>query len=214
MYNSTNMSKQKSFIFKFTEENDEFNFFVNKTNFYAFNLLINNNSQFSFLYGPKKSGKSYLSKLWLKKNNAVQINKNYDLFLDNSKNILIDDFLIFDEEKIFHIVNSSILNNLKILITCNMKINEIEFKFRDLSSRLKTFSNLEIEQPNDEMLLNILTKLLIEKQFIINSYDIFEYILRRVNRSYKGIYDIVNSLDVLSLEKKRQLTIPLIKEIL
>ena len=208
------MSKQKSFIFKFTEENDEFNFFVNKTNFYAFNLLINNNSQFSFLYGPKKSGKSYLSKLWLKKNNAVQINKNYDLFLDNSKNILIDDFLIFDEEKIFHIVNSSILNNLKILITCNMKINEIEFKFRDLSSRLKTFSNLEIEQPNDEMLLNILTKLLIEKQFIINSYDIFEYILRRVNRSYKGIYDIVNSLDVLSLEKKRQLTIPLIKEIL
>tara|TARA_B100001027_G_C16180273_1_gene291109 strand:+ start:95 stop:721 length:627 start_codon:yes stop_codon:yes gene_type:complete len=208
------MNKQKSFIFKFTEENDEFNFFVNKTNFYAFNLLINNNSQLSFLYGPKKSGKSYLSKLWLKKNNAVQINKNYDLFLDNRKNILIDDFLIFDEEKIFHIVNGVILNNLKILITCNRKINEIEFKFRDLSSRLKTFSNLEIEQPNDEMLLNILTKLLIEKQFIINSYDIFEYILRRVDRSYKGIFDIVNSLDVLSLEKKRQLTIPLIKEIL
>ena len=30
----------------------------------------------------------------------------------------------------------------------------------------------------------------------------------------KGIYDIVDKLDVLSLEKKRQLTIPLIKEIL
>ena len=141
----------------------------------------------------------------MKKNNALQINKKYDLFLDNSKNILIDDFLIFDEEKIFHIVNRSILNNLKILITCDRKINEIEFKYRDLSSRLKTFSNLEIEKPNDEMLLNILTKLLLEKQFIINSFDIFEYILRRVDRSYKGIYDIVNSLDVLSLEKKRRL---------
>ena len=92
-----------------------------------------------------------------------------------------------------------------------MKLN---FKFNDLSSRLKTFSNLEINQPNDEMLLAILTKLLIDKQFIINSNEIFEYILRRVDRSYQGINDIVNKLDILSLEKKRQLTIPLIKEIL
>ena len=100
------------------------------------------------------------------------------------------------------------------LITSNDKINEIVFKYNDLSSRLKTFSILEINQPNDEMLLTILTKLLIEKQFIINSNDIFEYILRRVDRSYHGINKIVDKLDTLSLEKKRQLTIPLIKEIL
>ena len=118
------------------------------------------------------------------------------------------------EENIFHIVNNCILNNLKILITSNNKINEIDFKFKDLSSRLKTFSNLEIKNPDDEMLFTILTKLLLEKQFIINTNDIFEYIIRRVNRSYEGIHDIVNRLDVLSLEKKRQLTIPLIKEIL
>ena len=64
------------------------------------------------------------------------------------------------------------------------------------------------------MLLTYLTKLLVDKQFIVNSNDIFEYILRRVDRTYDGIHDIVSKLDVLSLEKKRQLTIPLIKEIL
>ena len=53
-----------------------------------------------------------------------------------------------------------------------------------------------------------------EKQFIINSKEIFEYIMRRAERSYEAINDIVNKLDILSLEKKRQLTIPLIKEIL
>ena len=93
-------------------------------------------------------------------------------------------------------------------------MNDIKFKFNDLSSRLRTFSYLEINQPNDEMLLTILTKLLIDKQFIIKSHDIFDYILRRIDRSYEGIYEIVNKLDILSLEKKRQLTIPLIKEIL
>ena len=64
------------------------------------------------------------------------------------------------------------------------------------------------------MLLNILTKLFIEKQFIINSDEIFSYILNRANRSYEDMFEIVNKLDTLSLEKKRQLTIPLIKEIL
>ena len=209
------MIKQKSFNYKFNDKHDnELNFFVNKTNFYAFNAIINNDIKCSFLYGPKKSGKSYLAKIWLKNNNAIEYNNNYETLLNISGNILIDNLIFYDQEKIFHIVNKCILNNSKILITSDIKINSIDFKFNDLSSRLKTFSNLEINQPNDEMLLAILTKLLVDKQFIIKSNEIFEYILRRVDRSYEAIHDIVNKLDVLSLEKKRQLTIPLIKEIM
>ena len=209
------MIKQKSFNYKFNDNNDnEFDFFVNKTNFYAFNALINNDTKLSFLYGPKKSGKSYLSKIWLKKNNAIEYNNNYEVLLNLHNNILIDNLIFYDQEKIFHIVNNCILNNSKVLITSDNKINEINFEFKDLSSRLKTFSNLEINQPNDEMLLSILTKLLVERQFIIKSNEIFEYIIRRVDRTYQGINDIVKKLDILSLEKKRQLTIPLIKEIL
>ena len=209
------MIKQKSFNYKFNDNNDnELNFFVNQTNFYAFNALINNDTKFSFLYGPKKSGKSYLSKIWSKKNNAIEYENNYDVLINLHTNILIDNLIFYDQEKIFHIVNNCILNNSKILITSDVKINSIDFKFNDLSSRLKTFSNLEINQPNDEMLLAILTKLLVDKQFIIHSNEIFEYILRRVDRSYQGINEIVKKLDILSLEKKRQLTIPLIKEIM
>jgi chromosomal replication initiation ATPase DnaA len=208
------MIKQKSFNYKFNSNNDEFDFFVNQTNFYAFNALINNKYKYSFLNGPKKSGKTYLSKIWLKKNNAIQYHNNYELLLDQKNNVLIDNLIFYDQEKIFYIVNNCILNNSKVLITSDNKINEINFEFKDLSSRLKTFSNLEINQPNDEMLFAILTKLLVERQFIIKSNEIFEYIIRRVDRTYQGINDIVKKLDILSLEKKRQLTIPLIKEIL
>ena len=208
------MTKQKSFNYEFKDDINELNYFVNKTNYYAFNTLINNDSKRSYLYGPQKAGKSFLSNIWLKKNNAIQIQSDFEYLNGNKKNILVDNFLLFDEEKIFHIVNNCILNEIKILITSRYRINEINFKFNDLSSRLKTFTNLEINQPDDEMLITILTKLLINKQFIINSNDIFEFILRRVDRSYQGIHEIVNKLDILSLEKKRQLTIPLIKEIL
>ena len=193
---------------------NEINFFVNKTNFHAFNRLINQESTFAFLYGPKKSGKSFLSNIWKNKYNAIKLSNNFEELIKKKDNILIDDLYFFDQEIIFHLVNYCILNNLRILITSPYKINDINFKFNDLPSRLKTFSFLEINKPDDEMLLTILTKLLVDKQFIVNSNDIFEYILRRVDRSYKGIYDIVDKLDILSLEKKRQLTIPLIKEIL
>tara|TARA_A100001011_G_scaffold166943_1_gene175699 strand:+ start:149 stop:733 length:585 start_codon:yes stop_codon:yes gene_type:complete len=193
---------------------NELNFFVNETNLHAFNSLINQGSIFSFLYGPKKSGKSFLAHIWKNKYSANNLSDNFEELIKKKDNILIDDLHSFDQEVIFHLVNYCILNNLKILITSPYKINDINFKFNDLPSRLKTFSFLEINNPDDEMLITVLTKLLLDKQFIVNSNDIFEYILRRVDRSYKGIYDIVDKLDVLSLEKKRQLTIPLIKEIL
>ena len=214
MPNWFEVMKQKSFNYQFIINQNYTNFYVNKTNFHAFNSLIKNNLKFSFLYGPEKSGKSFLSEIWLKKNNALQFKNNLQFLLDTRKNVLIDSLLDFEQEKVFHIVDNCILNNLNILITSNKKINDIKFEFNDLSSRLKTFSNLEINQPDDDMLVTILTKLLIDKQFIIKSNDIFEYIMRRIERSYQGIHEIVNKLDAISLEKKRQLTIPLIKEIL
>ena len=208
------MNKQKIISYQFKDNINELNFFVNETNFHAFNRLINEESPFSYLHGPKKSGKSFLAHIWKNKYNANKLSNNFEELIKKKNNILIDDFHSFDQEIIFHLVNYCILNNLKILITSPYKINDINFKFNDLPSRLKTFSFLEINNPDDEMLLTVLTKLLVDKQFIVNSNDIFDYILRRVDRSYKGIYDIVDKIDVLSLEKKRQLTIPLIKEIL
>ena len=208
------MNRQRTFSYKFNNDKIESNFFINDTNSYAFNGLFNANLKNLFFYGPRKSGKSFLGQIWLKKNKAIEFQNNFEFIVNNKKNVLIDNFLNHHQEDIFHIVNNCILNNLKILIFSEKKINDINFQYNDLSSRLKTFSFLEIDQPNDDMLVNILTKLLIDKQFVINSDDIFEYILRRVERTYEGIYDVVSKLDLLSLEKKRQLTIPLIKEIL
>jgi chromosomal replication initiation ATPase DnaA len=68
--------------------------------------------------------------------------------------------------------------------------------------------------PNDEMCKMYMTKLFLEKQIIIKNKEIFDYIFNRVNRTYINIYSVVEKIDNLSLEKKRQLTIPLIREIL
>ena len=52
------------------------------------------------------------------------------------------------------------------------------------------------------------------KQIIIKNPEILNFILRRVNRSYEKIFLLIEKIDRLSLEQKRQLTIPLIKELI
>ena len=135
--------------------------------------------------------------------------------LDLKKNVAIDNlFVKIKEEDIFHIINHCKNENLKIFITSNLDINEYNFKLTDLKSRLKTFYHVSILNPDDEMVKIILTKLLHEKQFIIKNPEIFDFLVKRIERSYQSIYNLVKTLDKFSLQKKRQLTIPLIKEIL
>ena len=209
------MKHQKIFNFKFKKKNDEFNFYINSTNYDAYHGILNKNNKNIFLSGPKKSGKTLLSNIWLTKNKAIKYKNNFDFIIDNYTNLLIEDIdYNSNQEKLFHILNHCHLNNLNIMITSSLKINEINFNLNDLTSRLKSLNYFKINQPDDDMLLNILTKLFTEKQFVINSLEIFQYILKRANRSYLEMFTIVEKLDTLSLEKKRQLTIPLIKEIL
>ena len=210
------MKEQISFNFLSKAEMDINNFFVNKTNSKAFNLLNNKNIIDNIiLIGPNKSGKSHLANIWKNNNDAIIYNNQIEVIISKKKNLIIEDlFTNLNEEKIFHLINHCIVNKLKVLITSNKDIYEYEFFLKDLLSRLKTFNYVVIKNPDDEILINVLTKLLIEKQFIIKNKGIFDFLLKRINRTYEDIYGIVEKMDTISLEKKRQLTIPLIKELI
>ena len=209
------MNRQKFFKFNFKNENELSDFYVNETNIEAYKGVTNQNNKHILLVGPNKSGKSYLANLWCIKNKGIKLKDNLDYIINNNMNTFIDNIdMGFDEEELFFVINHSIVNSLKILITTSSNINEINFSLKDLISRLKAFAFLRINQPDDDMLINVLTKLFVEKQFIVNSKDVFQFIIKNTNRSYDNMFNIVKKLDILSLEKKRQLTIPLIKEIL
>ena len=91
---------------------------------------------------------------------------------------------------------------------------EHNFLLKDLVSRLKTFNLLRINLPDDDLIINLIIKLLHDKQIIIKNEEIFHYILKRIERSYEEIFLLIKKIDKLSMEKKRELTIPLIKKLL
>ena len=192
-------------------------FFIGESNINAFNILIKQDKvkTNAILIGPKKSGKTHLSLIWQEKNNACKYDNNLDEIIKKKQNVLIDDlFKNLIEEEIFHLINHCYFNDLKILITCTDLINHYPFKLPDLSSRLKTFINIMINLPNDELLINLMIKLFHDKQIIIKNHEIFNYIIRRVGRSYEGVFILIDKIDKLLLQKNKQLTIPIIKELI
>jgi len=192
-------------------------FFVSTSNKKAYNFILNKkiDNQKILLIGPNKSGKTHLGKIWQKNNNAVSYENNFEIILNYKKNIFIDDFLKnINEEQIFHLINHCSINKLTILLTSNKEVFEHNFLLKDLVSRLKTFNLLRINFPDDDLIINLMIKLLHDKQIIIKNEEIFHYILKRIERSYEEIFLLIENIDKLSLEKKRELTIPLIKKLL
>ena len=191
-------------------------YFVGSANIEAYNLLINTKKINNlFLVGPPKSGKTHLSFIWLKKFNGIIYNNNINQILENKSDIIIDNiFNNINEEEIFHIINHCSSVNCKILATSNIRLNEFTFQLKDLSSRLKTFMNVNINLPDDELLVNLMTKLFHDKQIIVKNPEIFHYIIKRVDRSYEKIFHLIDKIDNLLMKKNKQLTIPIIKELI
>ena len=209
--------EQTYFKYKFKENFSIDNFFVGSSNSHAFNVLLKNslNNNKHILFGPSKSGKTHLCYIWKNKYDAHIYNNNINQIIDSKRNILIEDiFKNIIEEEIFHIINHCDLYNLKILITSDISVNNYSFKINDLLSRLKTFINLNIDLPDDELLMNLMIKLFYDKQIIVKNPEIFNYIIRRVDRSYEKVFILINKIDHLLLKTNKQLTIPLIKELI
>jgi len=196
------------------------NFLVSECNKFAFDSLIIQNNNFSnfFLHAEKKSGKSHLATIWSVKNNCIKLNINefsIDQLMKINQSILIDDiFININEEKIFYLINHCISNNFKVLLTSNIKPINYNFLLDDLSSRIKSFNLVQIYKPDDYLVSNLIIKLFNDRQIKIKNNDVINFLALRIDRSFDNLYSIINKIDRYSLSNKREITIPLIKEII
>ena len=87
------------------------------------------------------------------------------------------------------------------------------FELNDLKSRAKSFLNLGIDLPTDDLLRVIITKSFSEKQIDINP-NITDYIIKNIERSYQKVFKFMKEIDDLSLFSRKSININLIKKVL
>ena len=190
---------------------NEHDFYLSKSNSNAFNL-INRwpdwNKKILNISGEKFSGKSHLANIFRLKSKAFLVKGNK---IDNSifkslklhESIIIDDFEECNEEEILYSIFNLIDQESKYLLINSLKpINKIKFKLPDLASRSKNCLYAEIENPDDELLFAIILKNFSDRQIKIEK-KIINFIISRVDRSYRKIDEFIYKIDELSLKKKK-----------
>ena len=211
-------------LFKFNyKQNFNYNdFFVSKSNFYAFKLIEkwpHWEKNILNIHGEKFSGKTHLTNIFLKKNKGKkiktdQLNEQYLKEFKLYENIILDDFYNVPEERLlyslFNLVDS---DNKYLIINSILPINEIHFQLKDLTSRAKNCLSAKIESPDDELMFAIILKNFSDRQIEIDK-KLIDFIIKRIDRSYGKIYEFIYKIDELSLKKKKPIDFKTIKEIL
>ena len=169
--------------------------------------------------GGAASGKTFLTKIWQEISAAkyIDINNADKLFQSSApENIIIEDIeklLPQHEEKIFHIYNNIMNGKGSLLITSAKPIISLDIKTPDLRSRLSAATIINILQPDNELLKALLFKHFSDMQITVST-SVIDFLIPRIERSFESVYNVVELINKRSLESKRNITIPFIKEIL
>jgi chromosomal replication initiation ATPase DnaA len=197
-------------------------FYVCKSNYYAFEL-INNwpkwEKNFLNISGEKYSGKSHLVNIFLKKFKGfkLELDSLNDENLKKIKpfqNIVLENLsLNVNEKLIYSLFNLIDLDNKFLIITSTKPISEIDFHLDDLRSRTRNCLLAKIDNPDDELMFALILKNLSDRQITLDK-KLIDFIIKRVERSYGKIFEFIYKIDKISLKKKKPIDFKIIKEAL
>ena len=203
-------------------EFNEHDYYVSKSNYFAFNLIQNWTKwekKILNIYGDTFSGKTHLAKIFQNKSKALYLTNNdvnEEIFkkIKLSECIVIDDFeKIKNENLLYSLFNLIYQDNKYLLILSNRTISKINYNLDDLNSRAKNCIFAQIENPDDDLIFAIIVKSFSDRQIKLEK-KFLEYIIKRIERSYGKIYEFIYKVDELSLKKKKPINLKTIKEIL
>ena len=185
---------QLIFKFPFKKKYYEQDFYVSENNFSAYKLIENWpnwTEKWLNIFGASGSGKTHLSLILKKKIKKVKIidakniNNHSISDLNNFDCVIIDNFENNIDEKLFYsfLNQSKQLSNFIVINSIN-SLQKIDFKLKDLKSRINSFVFIGIDLPTDEILQVVISKSFSEKQIQIDP-KISNYIIKNVERSYE-----------------------------
>ena len=213
---------QLLFNFNYSQNFNYDDFFVSKSNYFAFQLIEKWpkwEKNILNISGEKFSGKSHLANIFCNKNKCIkiaeeQLNDEILKKLKLHENIVLDNFDNLTEERLLYSLFNLVDHDNKYLLINSIKpINEMNFALNDLKSRSKNCLFAKIDKPDDELMFALILKNFSDRQIEIDKKFI-DFIIKRIDRSYGKISDFIYKIDELSLKNKKPIDFKTIKEIL
>ena len=213
---------QKIIKFKYGKNFNDDDFYISKSNEHIiklFNIWPKWEKNFLNICGERFSGKTHLINIFLKKYNGTKFEAKYlnnDIFklVKIHQNIILENLdKNIDEKILFTLLNIVDQDNKYLIVTSDIPIVSINFKLPDLKSRSKNFLLQNIEKPDDNLIYALILKYLSDRQITLNQ-KLINYIIKRIDRSYRKIFDFIYKVDEISLKRKTPIDFKIIKDVL
>lgn len=174
--------------------------------------------------GAAASGKSHLANVWKDMAQATQIapdmlvNHTAENIAQMGKHLLIDgvDLWLGDrtaETTLFHLYNMFKEEGRTMLVTMRMNPAQADFAIADLASRWRGSPLAVIKEPDDLLLQAVLVKQFSDHGLKIEE-GVINYVLPRMERSFKAAYDIVALASEMAMAEKKPVSVSLMRKVL
>ena len=228
------MNKPKQLTFPWNKVNKSLmqGFYTSRENDHLVSLLKDGNFLDDlFIYGTKQSGKTFLLQAMCNSYSSVcksslyvplkkVMNYGVEIFesLENIDLICIDGIeqvisKIEWEKEIFNLINKALISNSRLIFTSSKDLKSLNFLLPDLESRIKKIQSYELYPIDDKDIIDALKYISQFKSINLGDKEA-KYLVTYSQRDISNLIQILESLDQLSMEMKRKITIPLIKEVI
>lgn len=166
------------------------------------------------LSGSKGSGKSHLAHIWAEDAGAIVVSAKalaYERLETLSEQpVVVEDVHLLaqngdGEAALFHLHNLMYQAGHPLLMTGAGSVVEWGITLPDLASRLQGTQLVHLAAPDDALLSVLLIKLFADRQITVEP-PLISYIVKRMNRSFAFVGDLVAALDRASLAGQKPIT--------
>ncbi len=173
------------------------------------------------IHGPPGCGKTHLAHVWQARSGARMLRPRdvaggapSDL-LGASGSAVVEgaDGGGFDEAALFHLYNAAAERGGHLLLTGRTAPARWPLALADLRSRLRAAPAVAVEKPDDALIGALIAKLFADRQLRVGD-DVIGFLVARMERSFDAARAIVGDLDRMALAGRRNITVPLARQVL
>ena len=173
------------------------------------------------IHGPPGCGKTHLAHVWRARSNAAMVSPAdlarrppAEVLGERGSAVVEDaDRGDYDEQALLHLYNTAGEQGGHLLLTGRTPPARWEIALRDLRSRLAAAPAAAVAGPDDALLGALLVKLFADRQLAVGE-EVMAYALARMERSFDAARRLVAALDAAALAGRRNITVPLAREVL
>lgn len=162
------------------------------------------------IFGPPKSGKTYLAKIWQARSSAEFIAR--EEIKDHRweppwQPLIIEDIDAgaLPETALFHLLNLAREHGSFILFTAETPPGQWMIALPDLRSRLRSYPAVEIKPPDEQQLAALLVKHFGDRRIEVTP-EVISYLVSRMERSMAAAKAVTAYIDKLALSEHRRIT--------